>query len=37
MISKQGKRLQREIELYSDLEILLPDVAMQAFYINSNI
>jgi hypothetical protein len=37
MISEQGKRQQREIQLYSNAEILIPDVVMQVFYTELNI
>jgi len=37
MISEQGKQQQREMQLYSDVETLIPDVAMQVFYTELNI
>jgi len=37
MISEQGKRQQRELQLYSDIETLIPDVVVQVFYTELNI
>jgi hypothetical protein len=37
MISEQGKRQQREMQLYLDVETLIPDVVMQVFYTALNI
>jgi len=36
MIGEQGKRQQREMRLYSDVETLIPDVVMQVFYTELN-
>jgi hypothetical protein len=37
MISEQGERQQREMQLYFDLETLIPGVVMQVFYTEVNI
>jgi hypothetical protein len=37
MINEQGKRQQREMQIYSDVETLIPGVVMQVFYTELNI
>lgn len=37
MINEQGKRQQKEMQLYLDVETLIPDVVMQVFYTELNI
>jgi hypothetical protein len=37
MVSEQGKRQQREMQLYSDVEILILDAVMQVFCTELNI